>query len=392
MGGAVSRDEPDGDGDGVKAKSEVHSAFASLVVPAAAPKNRDDFEDLDLDDADEARNLPDDEVGGEGEGDMDDLTQCSVCLDKYPLGAFPTDKHGKRKGKMCTECCTGSESMQRLLRFAWQEEYKVRYAKFKSEKALWRKTCLGFKSNPENRKGKRTFQRSQTTLANVKKKAKKKRRLRVKKPFTMDGFFSHFQKPKNGGYTSKQCQEKWDELYNDKSTKRDNDGVVEGVSGNLQLYAEVGNQEISESESEDAKVLNDEHRAGKAGFTDDDLTDWWMKGEVGDSKKVDALVAYQLADSLDKRLGFPLMERASAAGSEPSGAQASKTDKGSADATSTQGTTKAEQMEVLKWKRDKTKKIAAAKAVMEEDVRKIKTEMEGLFEVIAKARAAVPPF
>ena len=144
-----------------------------------------------MDDADEARGLEEDHPT---DGNAEDLVQCTCCLDKHSLIAFPKDKFGKRKGKMCNECVTGSESMQRLLRFAWQEDYKDRYAKFKGEKALWRKTTFGFKSNPESRKGKRVFQRSQASLENVKKKSKKMRRLKIKERLTLTAFKEHFEK------------------------------------------------------------------------------------------------------------------------------------------------------------------------------------------------------
>ena len=106
---------------------------------------------------------------------------------------------------------------------------------------------------------------------------------------------------------------------------RDWEGMEEGVTGHLRLNTVIGTQEISESESEDAKLVVDQHRAGKPGLTEEDVADWWMKGEVGDSKKVDAGMAYQLADSLDQRLGFPTMPRASSAASAISGDKDSDT-------------------------------------------------------------------
>ena len=166
--------------------------------------------------------------------------------------------------------------------------------------------------------------------------------------------------------------------------------MEEGVTGHLRLNTVVGTQEISESESEDAKLVVDQHRGGKAGLTEEDMADCWMKGEVGDSKKVDAGVAYNLADSLDQRLGFPTVPRASSAASTISGDKDSDTpSKRESAAPSANTPSKQEELDALKWKRDKTKKTAAAKAVMNEEVKKVEIELEELKAVIAKARKDV---
>jgi hypothetical protein len=71
------------------------------------------------------------------------LKRCTVCLQDLPWKKFPM-KNGVIKGSQCLQDSAGIEPMQRLLRAAWQEEYKIRYSGFKENKAMFRRIAIGF--------------------------------------------------------------------------------------------------------------------------------------------------------------------------------------------------------------------------------------------------------
>ena len=77
------------------------------------------------------------------------LKRCTVCLQDLAWNKFPM-KNGIIKGSQCSQDSAGIEAMQRLLRVAWQEEYKIRYSGFKENKAMFRRIAIGFGKNASN--------------------------------------------------------------------------------------------------------------------------------------------------------------------------------------------------------------------------------------------------
>ena len=346
-----------------------------------------EISDVEVDDADEKRGL-DDEDGMDANGE--ELRSCVVCLQQQPLGKFPM-KNGQVKGRMCLECSSASEAMQRLLRAGWGAEYKERYNGFKKEKALWNKSVLGLKNDPSKKK-KRTFNKTASTLKQVKRKGKVRKSRTVKVPMTFSKYDTFFKKEENGGYTATQNQERWNSHYADPLIQRDEEGVEAGVEGKLQMYVPIEKQVLSDSESGEEKVFEEEAKLGKGKqLSEEDLGQWWMIGEVQDKDYVDRDIAVLLCDSIDRRLGRPLMVRTqsthegSKTSVDTSGARGVDDD-GPAEGD---GPTKADEKAKAKWQRDRHGKIEAEKERRRQDLIATRLSLEQAVGAIREARLEV---
>eukprot|EP00971_Amphidinium_carterae_P280091 5560137-Amphidinium_carterae.1 len=83
-----------------------------------------------------------------------ELKLCKCCLAEKSLTDFDLDGKGKIKGAMCSCCNAASEALQMMMRTVWKEQYKVKYALFKSKQHQdkWRSVVVALARDQISRK------------------------------------------------------------------------------------------------------------------------------------------------------------------------------------------------------------------------------------------------
>ena len=202
------------------------------------------------------------------------MKSCKVCLQSYPLSKFPFDiKTAKVKGCLCCECSAASECLQRTLKTAWKAQYKQRYKAFKEKKEQWRQLVLSLTKDPSTRQH-RAVKINTEDLVEEAYSGKKRRRQKAREPLTFEGFHAWYQQPANGGYSFEQNERRWADLVADSKSRRDKKGVVGGIGGQLRIWCEIGERELSDSESGQIRRAQKRHCSKKemeAGLAEDFL-------------------------------------------------------------------------------------------------------------------------
>ena len=325
------------------------------------------------------------------------LKRCTVCLQDLAWNKFPM-KNGIIKGSQCSQDSAGIEAMQRLLRVAWQEEYKIRYSGFKENKAMFRRIAIGFGKDTSNNT-KRKIPVVAELLVQKKVKAHRTRTTKKRLPMTWAKFEEYFAQAAHGGYSHSQLEAKWEKLQ-ETGTKSDRKGVIAGVGNQKRLWVSVSSEEASDDES---AVVNEHEQQAKAknknAFTTDEVEEF-LDGSVtlGEGSDLNVNEAIQLADSIDVALGrAPMPRRASSSSSHvPSMSSADLVSSSSAAAAPSATTVsplknaRIEEAKNKRWMLDKRGKIESVKSDWQSQVQEYRQMLTACTTSIADARQQVP--
>ena len=158
------------------------------------------------------------------------------------------------------------------------------------------------------------------------------------------------------------------------------------------MYLPIEQLLLSDSESEGAKVFEEEAKMGKGNhLSEEDLQQWWLIGEVQDKDWVDKDASILLCDSIDRRVGKPLMVRtqSTADGSKTSAASSGAKGEVDEDDPEPSAITKADEKLKANWRRDRHGKIVAEKERRRQDLLTTRQSLENALKAITDARKEV---
>ena len=339
-----------------------------------------------------------------------ELKLCKVCLQELPLPFFPLDhRSNKPKGCFCLSCSAASESMQRAPRGVWGPAYRSKYKALKDSKEQWRQIVLSYSKDPSNRK-RRALKMSSAELVEVVEKGKRQKLRRERAPLTY--FETWFTARENGGLSTAQCQKRWDNYVRDPAVKRDRNGTVSGIDGQLRLWVQTQERELSDDE--EARVAQHKRvHTNKKGDIDQTDVDAFVRGpdddeglvlasEVsGDSLLVsDKGAATALANNIEAAMGWELSvchddDASTAAPSMESSASSTRppcgpvSEAGKGPQSSAGSPPSAPTASETRWAKDKEIRKAAAFRELAADVEEVKALLVSCKETLKRARQDV---
>ena len=127
---------------------------------------------------------------------------CAMCDMALNVTVFDR-KSGQRR-----DCDAAVESLQRLMRARWQDQYKDRYKHLKKDTAKWKRVVMSHRMARKGSKG-RELCADVESLVQETLKAKRRVRRRHKKKMTWNQYIAHFLKEEHGGYSKQQCMDNW---------------------------------------------------------------------------------------------------------------------------------------------------------------------------------------
>ena len=148
--------------------------------------------------------------------------RCSTCLEALPEASFDD------KRNVCKDDDLACESLQRVLRKKWGNNYKSRVTRVKKA-GIWNQGVVAFRVSTQGQK-RRVLPGAQDQLAEQSIKAHKKRRMSQRRKMTFFAFNLYYSAPEDGGYSADLIKQKWAHETSSKPPV-DTLGVVSGIGG-----------------------------------------------------------------------------------------------------------------------------------------------------------------